>query len=133
MLEAVRFIHRKKNYTVYYRKTGAVLPVLDRNENSILVPWGRRPGEEGEFLTSGWMPESRIKQGHFDFYFPKHVRIDVDAVMYRDILGRNSWHPLPTSHICGMLTRDKHITRVYVVTIDALMDDLLDWTPKLIF
>ena len=66
----------------------------------------------------GWARLDSIKEGRWERYHPRPVRLDVEEFMEKDHAGKSHWYRLETGQwIQGLIaTRDEE-QRVYVVTI----------------
>jgi len=114
MIEAVRFHHLGQRVTSIYRRSDAVLPVLDNKGNKQLITWGRRYGETGQFAEMATLDEERLLRHEYDFYFYKRVKIYVHEIQMRNKHSRSEW-------LCGsmhypyqgILAQDQHLIRVF--------------------
>lgn len=109
------------------------LPVLMRDGNVTLLPWGRRHEQKGSLPIGGWARLDSIYAGRWDKYFPKPVKLPVLRYMEKDYTGKSHWYDLmDRQFIQGLLAKDGNELRVYVVTCEAnIVDrDFHDRTPR---
>lgn len=98
MCGGVQFKHEGNNtLKVYFPSPQAVLPVCLKSGGHVLLPWGRREGEAGSLPVGGWARHESILAGKWDRFFPKAVRLDLEAFMEKDNQGKSHWYPLTVS------------------------------------
>ncbi len=103
----------------YFPNPKARLPVLTRNGEQILVPWGRRENQPGHAPQGGWARLESIKSGIWQRFKPRPVKIIVAAFMEKDSTGDSHWFELDRQQfIQGLITTDGSFKRLYVVTED---------------
>jgi len=118
---------------VYFPNPEARLPVRMKAGDVVLVPWGRRKEQAGEFPLGGWARLDSIEKGIWDRYMPKPVKIEVERYMEKDDKRKSHWFDMPaSSFIQGLLVQHKQEQRVYVVTVDAEDDAVHDRWPRII-
>ena len=118
MCGGVQFKHEGKTLKVYFPSPQAVLPVRLKSGVHMLLPWGRREGESGALPVGGWARHESILAGKWDRFFPKAVRLDLEAFMEKDNQGKSHWYPLVASDaVQGLTAQEEDEQRVYVVTI----------------
>jgi len=136
MCDGVRFRLNGVEMTVYFPQPGAVLPVRMKGGAPRLIPWGRREAESGELPVGGWAQLESIKQGRWDRYFPKPVKLVLHAFMEKDLHGRAHWYPCVVGYVQGLVARECAEERVYVVTIRPTLPEQVvihhRW-PRIIF
>ncbi len=109
---------------VFFTEAGARLPVLCRDGRLAALPWGRRRRQAGALPLGGWARLDAIHAGRWDRWFPVPVKIVARAFMERDIEGRAQWFELSRGKVIqGLVARDGHERRVYVVTVTPEMAD----------
>jgi len=127
--------YSKENQTkrVYFPNPYAELPILLKNGELAYCAWGRRESQNGDLPLGGWARHESIGQGIWDKWFPKPVKIIVDAFMEKDINSKSHWFPLTKGNfIQGLLARNGKERRVYIVTIESKLEDhLYDRWPRI--
>jgi len=89
-----------------------------------VLTWGRREGESGALPVGGWARHESVLAGKWDRFFPKPVRLDIEAFMEKDNQGKSHWYPLTASNaIQALVARMDGEQRVYVVTITPTLPD----------
>ncbi len=117
MCGGVQFTHAGQSYKIYFPTPEAVLPVLLKDGAHRFLPWGRREGEDGALPRGGWARHESILNGVWDPYFPKAVKLDLQAFMEKDHSKKFHWYPLLNGWVQGLVARSGEEERVYVVTI----------------
>ena len=99
-----------------------------------LLPWGRRRDQKGELPLGGWARLDAIYAGRWDRWFPIPVKLPIRQFMEKDLEGRSHWYDLTRGQwIQGLVARNGHEQRVYVVTVEPeLADAVHDRWPRLI-
>ncbi len=124
MCGGVQFKHEGQTFKVYFPNPQAVLPVHLKAGGHLLLPWGRRKEEPGALPAGGWARHESILAGKWDRFFPKPVRLDLEAFMEKDNQGKSHWYPLTASNaVQALVARDGDEQRVYVVTITPELPD----------
>ena len=124
MCEGVCFMHGDEVMRVFYINPKALLPVLMQDGSIRLMPWGRRRKQTGQLPATGWARLDAIYSGRWDKFFPKPVKIPVLSFMDRDIEGQRRWYDLQKGQfIQGLIARDGHEKRVYIVIIEPEVED----------
>lgn len=124
MCGGVQYKHEGKTLKVYFPNPQAVLPVRLKLGGHTLLPWGRREGESGALPVGGWARHESILVGKWDRFFPKAVRLDLEAFMEKDNQGKSHWYPITASNaIQALVARQDNEQRVYVVTITPTLPD----------
>ena len=101
----------------FFPNPKARLPVLGRDGDIIMVPWGRRDNQPGSSPQGGWARLESIREGRWERYHPQPVKIAVDTFMEKDSSGISHWFEvLPGHYIQGLIAKDAGFTRLYVVT-----------------
>jgi len=118
---AARFIHAGQDRHSRFEHGGARLPVSARQGAQIvLLPWGRRPGEQGALPVGGWARLTQIQAGLWDKFAPKPVKLPVLAFAERDVAGHQQWFAVTRGqYVQGCAVRVGNERRVYVVTLDC--------------
>lgn len=129
MCEGVRFRKNKEILTSLYRHEKALLPVMLKSGEQILLPWGRKHGQPGELPFGGWAKLDAIHGGHWDRFFPIPVKIPCLYYMLIDHEGREKWYQnVMKQKIQGLLAQGKNERRVYIVTVEPDVD-MVDFHP----
>ena len=124
MCGGVQFTHEGKIHKVYFPDPQAVLAIALKSGGHVLLPWGRREKEPGALPAGGWARHESVLAGKWDRFFPKPVRLDVEAFMEKDKRGKSHWYPLfPSNGMQGLVARDGDEQRVYIVTIKPTLPD----------
>lgn len=135
MCAGVLYLYQGEVVRAYFTHPRAALPVLRRCGDVQLVAWGRRQGQNGSLPLGGWARLDAIHGGRWDRFFPRPVKIPVQGFAESDIAGRVRWYDLQKNQVLqGLLARDGGVHRVYVVTIDPVLDDAVHarW-PRILF
>lgn len=135
MCWAVRFIHAGQDRQSRFERGGARLPISARkNAQVILVPWGRRPREQGLLPVGGWAKLTHIQAGNWDKFHPRPVKLPVLAFAERDVTGREQWFEVTRGqYLQACLARQGNERRVYVVTLDCSPEEVeFERWPRLV-
>lgn len=101
----------------------ALLPVRKRSGRDELVLWGRKAGEPGDSELIPTVSISTIKNGDWEMYSPRWVKLFVARFQMPDAEGLPQWHELPQgAFLQGVLikdTDDRRTRRVYIASIDV--------------
>ena len=81
MCGGVRYTIKKETLRVYFPNPQAQLPILMKDGNISLLPWGRRKEQEGNLPLGGWARLDSINAGKWEYAQPTPVKIAVDAFM----------------------------------------------------
>lgn len=124
MCGGVYYIHKNQESRIYFPNPKAVLPVIEKDKNIVLLPWGRRKEQKGNLPMGGWARLDSIYAGRWDKWFPIPVKLPVTQFMEKDIQGNSHWFDITKGQfIQGLIARDKYEQRVYVVTIAPELED----------
>lgn len=134
MCGGVYYSHQGQDVRVYFPNPKAQLPVRIRGGGIELLPWGRRKDQKGELPLGGWARLDSIYAGRWDRWFPVPVKLPIKQFMEKDLEGSSHWYDLtPGQWIQGLVARDGHEQRVYVVTVEPqLADAVHDRWPRLV-
>lgn len=109
---------------MYFPNPKASLPVLKKDGEVILLPWGRRKKQPGKLPLTGWAKLESIYGGVWDRYFPTPVKIPALSFMEKDFEGASHWYDLQKGQfIQGLVAKDGNECRVYVVTLEPEPED----------
>jgi len=126
MCGGVYYHHNGQDVRVYFPNPKAMLPVITKSKEIELLPWGRRKEQRGHLPLGGWARLDSIYAGRWDKWFPLPVKLPVQQFMEKDIQGNSHWFDITAGQfIQGLIARDKHEQRVYVVTITPEFDDAI--------
>ena len=106
MCGGVRYTTNKETVRVYFPNPQAKLPILMRDGNISLMPWGRRKEQEGNLPLGGWARLDSINTGKWEYVHPIPVKIIVDGFMEKDHNKDSHWFTLEE----GRLFRDWLLT-----------------------
>ena len=124
MCGGVYYSHNGQDVRVYFPNPKATLPVITKNKEIELLPWGRRKEQAGHLPLGGWARLDSIYAGRWDKWFPVPVKLPIKQFMEKDIQGNSHWFDITAGQfIQGLIARDQHEQRVYVVTITPEFDD----------
>ncbi len=134
MCGGVYYTHLSQDIRVYFPNPKAVLPVKTRSGTVELLPWGRRKEQKGALPLGGWARLDSIYAGRWDRWFPVPVKLPIKHFMEKDLEGHSHWYDLTRGQwIQGLVARNNHEQRVYVVTVEPeLADAIHDRWPRLI-
>ena len=126
MCGGVYYNHNDQDVRVYFPNPKALLPVMTKRKEIELLPWGRRKEQRGHLPMGGWARLDSIYAGRWDKWFPVPVKLPVKQFMEKDIQGNSHWFDITDGQfIQGLIARDKHEQRVYVVTITPEFNDAI--------
>ena len=126
MCGGVYYNYNGHDVRVYFPNPKATLPVLTKKNDIVLLPWGRRKEQSGVLPLGGWARLDSIYSGRWDKWFPVPVKLPVKQFMEKDIEGNSHWFDLTSGQfIQGLIARDKHEQRIYVVTITPEFDNAI--------
>ena len=118
MCLAVHFLHDEKEYTPYFPNPYATLPIMNKNGDITLLPWGRRQSQTGNLPLGGWARLESIKNNVWQKYFAKPVKLPITRFAEKDLEGKTHWFDLQKGQfIQGLVARYDNEIRVYIVTI----------------
>lgn len=134
MCGGVHYLYEGGEHTVYFPNPHATLPVLCKDNQVVRLPWGRRQQQAGSLPLGGWARLDSIYGGRWDRWFPQPVKIMVRSFMEKDHEGRSHWFDItPGQFIQGLVAREQHEQRVYVVTIEPQQTDAVhDRWPRIL-
>lgn len=134
MCGGVYYTHNDQDIRVYFPNPKAMLPVRKKSGRILLLPWGRRKEQKGILPLGGWARLDAVYAGRWDRWFPVPVKIPVKSFMENDLEGHSHWFDLTKGQwIQGLVARDKHEQRVYVVTIIPEFDNAMhDRWPRIL-
>ena len=129
MCGGARYTTNKETVRVFFPNPQAKLPILMRDGNISLMPWGRRKEQEGNLPLGGWARLDSINSGKWKYVRPTPVKIIVDAFMEKDHNKDSHWFTLEEGQfIQGLVAHYNNEQRIYVVTVepDALTKQIHD-------
>jgi len=134
MCGGVYYQDKGQDVRIYFPNPKAMLPVNTRQNNIVLLPWGRRKEQTGKLPLGGWARLDSIYSGRWDRWFPKPVKLPIKSFMEKDIVGKSHWFDIGSGQcIQGLVARDGYEQRVYVVTITPeLVDAVHDRWPRIL-
>lgn len=119
MCGGVFFMYHHGEYRYYFPNPAAQLPVRRRDGQTVLLPWGRRSQQPGRLPLGGWARLESIYAGRWERFFPTPVKLPVSQFMEKDIEGNSHWFDITGGKwIQGLVARERHEQRVYVVTVE---------------
>ncbi len=126
MCGGVMYSYEDDVLTVYFPNPKAVLPVLKRDGDIELLPWGRRQQQAGFLPMGGWARLESIHQGKWDKYFPTPVKIPLLKFMEKDLEGTSHWFDVMSGqYVQGLIAHNQTEQRLYVVTIAPDKEDAI--------
>ena len=133
MLQTVRFTHAGDEKIVNYTDTDAVLPVINKQGQSVLVVWGRRKAEPGNLPVGSIIKLSDFDTPKLSPFRYRPVRIAVLGFVMADIGGMPSNHLVTAGHyLHGVLLEKDGELRSYIVMIEPELDSPFRLWPKII-
>jgi len=135
MCGGVRYKIEKEAIRVFFPNPKAKLPVVMKDGNVILLPWGRRKEQEGKLPPGGWARLESINAGKWNCFHPRPVKIAVDAFMEKDHEKNSHWFDMePDTFIQGLYATVDDEARIYVVTIEPnpLKRQIHDRWPRIV-
>ncbi len=119
MCDGVYYTANSQDIRAYFPNPKAQLPVMIRGGGISSLAWGRRHEQAGSLPLGGWARLDGIYAGRWDRWFPVPVKIPVRSFMEKDLEGHSRWYDLTRGQwIQGLVARDRHERRIYVVTIE---------------
>lgn len=112
----------RKSRKVYFPIPQAKLPVLREEADDLsleFIQWGRRQGEpaEGDVPVTGWARLISLKEGKWNRYRPRRVKIPALRWMEKDGQKQSHWFEMaPNRCILGVEIESAGQKYVYVVT-----------------
>lgn len=126
MCGGVYYTYNGQDVRVYFPNPKARLPAIQRDGTPGLLPWGRRQEQHGQLPLGGWARLDSIYAGRWDRWFPVPVKIPVKSFMEKDLEGHSHWYDLTRGQwIQGLVARDAHERRIYVVTVEPELEDAI--------
>ncbi len=126
MCETVLYCHDGREWRLAFATAHAQLPVRIRCGDVELLPWGRRQHQQGQLPLGGWARLEGIYAGHWDRWFPQPVKLPLLSFMEKDIEGQARWYDITAGKwVQGLVARDGHERRVYVVTVEPRVEDAI--------
>lgn len=126
MCTAVLYVYRGQDMRFYFQNAKATLPVKSKNNDVLLIPWGRRIEQHGVLPKGATVALDTIYAGRWDRWFPRPVKLPITQFMQLDIEGGTHWFDIPKGKwIQGLIAREKHEQRVYIVTIEPVENDAI--------
>lgn len=117
MCGGVKYRHEGRTVTSYFPNPKAALPVALKAGGHELLSWGRRKEEGGELPPGGWARLDSVRQGRWDRYDPRPVRLEIEEFMEKDHAGHSHWYRLEAGQwLQGLIAMYGEEQRVYVVT-----------------
>jgi hypothetical protein len=133
MCSGVYYIINGHDMRIYFPNPQARLPVITRGGGTGLLAWGRRQAQAGQLPLGGWVRLDSIYAGRWDRWFPVPVKVPLSSFMEKDLEGHSHWYELTHGQwIQGLVARDGHERRIYVVTVEPeLADAIHDRWPRI--
>ena len=126
MCGSVYYIINEQDIRVSFPNPKARLPVITRGGGTGLLAWGRRQEQAGQLPLGGWARLDSIYAGRWDRWFPVPVKVPVRGFMEKDIEGHSRWYELTRGQwIQGLVARNRHERRIYVVTVEPELADAI--------
>lgn len=134
MCSGVYYSLNGQDTRVYFPNPAASLPARTRNGCTRLLPWGRRSTQAGQLPLGGWARLDAVYAGRWDRWFPVPVKVPVRSFMEKDLEGHTRWYDLTRGQwIQGLVARDRHERRIYIVTlIPEMADAIHDRWPRIL-
>ena len=135
MCGGVRYTIKKEIVRVFFPNPNAKLPIIMRDGNVSLLPWGRRKEQTGNLPLGGWARLESIDAGKWDYLRPRPVKIAVDAFMEKDHNKDSHWCDMESgTFIQGLYAFKNNEARIYVVTVepDPLKKQIHDRWPRIV-
>jgi hypothetical protein len=134
MCGGVYYLHHGEEFRLYFPNPKAVLPVRLKNDEVVLMPWGRRKKQSGQLPLGGWARLDSIYAGRWDRYFPIPVKLPVSQFMEKDVESNSHWFDVTKGKwIQGLVARNAHEQRVYVVTVEPEREEAVhDRWPRIL-
>lgn len=126
MCAGIYFQHHNELIRIYFQNPKAVLPVVTKNSDITLLPWGRRKHQAGHLPLGGWAWLDAIYQGRWDAWRPVPVKLAIQRFMEKDLENNAHWYDLAKGqYIQGLVARHQHEQRLYVVLVMPELEDAI--------
>ena len=133
MCHKVVFNYKNQDRQVSFDNFNAKLPILLRNGQAILLPWGRRKDTPSNLPLGGLVQLDDIYMGKLDVYFPRPVKLPIKAFLVRNIEDQAKWFHLPNDKwIQGLIAQNTMERRVYIVTLTPNEDSIFPTWPRIL-
>ena len=124
MCQGVYYTQNGVDTRLYFPNPAATLPIRTRQGSLVFLPWGRRKTQAGRLPLGGWASLDAIYAGRWDRWFPVPVKVMVKSFSELDIEEHCYWFDLVKGQFLqGLVAREGHERRVYVVTVDPRRHD----------
>lgn len=132
MCQKIIFKQGTQNCQAQFGHPHAKLPVLMRDKEVTLIPWGKQKHISDDLPMGGWIQLDQIYKGNLDFYFPTPVKLPVKAFLVRDKQNNPKWFHLPIDKwIQGLLIKVAEKKCVYIVTLPPGENEFPIW-PRIL-
>jgi hypothetical protein len=133
MCHKVIFNHNQSDHQISFEQPNAQLPILLRNGQTLLLPWGRRQHNPGSLPLGGLVQLDEIYLGKWDIFFPIPIKLPIKAFLVRNVEDQAKWFHLPSDKwIQGLIAREKAEKRVYMVTLTPTEDSIFPRWPRIL-
>lgn len=126
MCQAIRFTIHNQSITVNFADPNPCVPVLMRNGNLQIIPWGNPSKIHSFFPPGSTVHINDLRLDKLRYFHPRAVSILCQAYMLLDENNHERWFDLETQNKHGLkaiTTRVNDKDRVYIVVRSA---ELLD-------
>lgn len=133
MCHKIIFNYKNQDRQVSFDNPKACVPVLLRNGQINLFPWGKHRYVAGDLPLGGWLHLDEIYQGKWDKFFPKPVKLPIKAFLVRDLEDQARWFHLPHGKwIQGLMASAKNQRIVYIVTLAPNEESVYQRWPRIL-
>lgn len=133
MCDKTLFTYQNQLRQVCFGNLNAQLPVVMRNGETTLIPWGRPRHTPSQLPLGATVQLDAIYQGHWDRYFPKPVKLSIKAFSVKDHHHQARWFHLPSDKwIQGLLVHEYTEIRVYVVILPLQAENPFPVWPRIL-
>lgn len=120
MCGGAEFLVKNEIVKVFFPNPKATLPVVMKNGEPELIPWGRRQDQPGSLPLGGWARLDSIRAGKWNYLNPKPVKLAIHSFMEKDKDKNSHWFDLQEHEFLqGLFVFNQQEQRVYVVTTEA--------------
>ncbi len=132
MCQSVHFFYNDELYEADFDKSPIMLPVLKSDYDCDLIQWGSHDFKATGLPVAACAKVEDIKQGLWNKYFPRFVKIPAERFSVLNNAGQVKWFDmLECSGLRGLLARNSSgtLSRLYVIDQPA-SSDLIEYHKR---
>jgi hypothetical protein len=134
-MEGAIYLFRNELLKIYFANPDAQLPIRLKSGELVLATWGRRVTDEGSLPFGCCVLYDDLKQGSFDKFFPKPVKVMVNEYKLTSADGlKSEWFSLTRNqYIHGVIAREGKEQRLYIITVKTSLETPYATVPRTLF